>query len=46
MIAFMNVSHFVKISQVLTIGTKFSVGVSLILGHGVELKPVTVYGNR
>jgi len=37
MIISMNVSHFVKICQVLTIYTNLSVGVSLILGHGVSL---------
>jgi len=35
MIVSMNVSHFVKIRQVLTIFTNLSAGVSLILGHGV-----------
>jgi len=31
----MNVSHFLKICQVLTLFTNLFVGVSLILGHGV-----------
>jgi len=40
MIVSMNVSHFVKICRVLTIlaYTNLSVGVSLILGHGVVFK--------
>jgi len=42
MIVSMNVSHFVKICQVLTILHQLSVGVSLILGHGVEVVVVVV----
>jgi len=42
----MNVSHFVEICQVLTILHQLicrSVGVSLILEHGVELEAIDMY---